>query len=424
MQIKSLMLGGALAAVALGANNSSLTTATPDVKSACSFDDFTATGSADVSSIAACPTAVGDITIEGDAFGSIELNGVEQVYGNLHVNNVTKATSLTAATLELVSGDLALSGNTILATLNLAQLQTVGSFKLNALPALEELGLTSGITSAEEVIIADTGLSAISGINVVELKNFDVNNNGNIESIDSGLQKVTGVLSISYNAEGVEVAMDKLKEVKTMYLQSITSLSVPSLTKATGSISFVSNEMDSIDISSLSEIGNALTIMENSELEEIEFKNLTEIGGALVIEDNDKLTSFSGFPELTKIGGSVNISGSFDNGTFDSLDRVSGGFSLRSSGDLTCEEFNELNKDGDVRGDKYYCSGADAETSSSSAKSHLSTSSSSASGSSDDDDESSGSGDSTSSSEDKGSSLSGGIMAVLVGAAAVGLTLY
>lgn len=424
MQFKSVLGVSAFAAVAFAANNSTLTSATPDVKSACSFDDFTATESADVASIAACPTAVGDITIEGDAFGTIELNGVEQVYGNLHVYNVTEATVFNAATLELVAGDLALSGNTILASLNLAQLTTVGSLKLNALPALENLGLTTGITSAEEVIIADTGLSAISGINVVKLQTFDVNNNGNIESIDSGLQEVTGLISISYNAEGVEVKLDKLSKAKSIYLQSISSLSVSNLTEVTGSLSFSSNDIESIEISSLGEIGNSLTIDDNSELEEIEFANLTKIGGALIIEDNDKLTSFSGFPELSEIGGSVNISGAFDNGTFDSLDRVAGGFSLRSSGDLTCEEFNELNKDGDVKGDKYYCSGADAETSSSSAKTRDSSSTGSGSSETGDDDSGSGSGSDSSSSEDAGVAMTGSVMAFVMGAAALGLTLY
>lgn len=420
MHFKSLVFGSGLVALAVAANNSTLTTATPDVKSACSFDDFTATVSADVAKVAACPTAVGDITIEGDAFGSIDITGVEQIYGSLEVNNATQAAAFNAPTLQLVSGDLVFNANTILKSLNLAQLTTVGTFRLNALPALQSIGLVSGLTSAESVIISDTGLSTLEGINVVQLRVFDVNNNDDIELIDSGLQNVTDTLSISYNAEGVEVKLDQLSRVKNLYLQSISSLSVANLTEITGSLAFTSNGIESIELPTILSIGNSLTISKNSDLQEIEFSNLTTIGGALDIGDNDELKSFSGFPELKTVGGSISLNGSFDNGTFDSLQRVAGGFNLRSTGDLTCKEFNELNSEGDIKGDSYYCSGANTATSSSSSKSGNSRSTSS---SNDDGDNSSSTRNSSTSGSDA-STFSPGIMAFVLGLASLGVALY
>lgn len=348
------------------------------------------------------------------------MNGLEQLYGSLEVNNATKAVTFNAATLQLVSGELAFAGNTVLQSLNLAQLTTVGSLSLNALPALENAGLTSGITSADAIVVSDTGLSTLEGINVVKLKTLDINNNGNIELIDSGLQQVTDSLSISYNSDQVDVKLDQLTSVKDMVLQSIGSISLANLTSTNGSLSFSSSSIEKIEISSLKSIGNSLTINKNSDLTEIEFSKLTSIGGALQISDNDDLSSFSGFPELKTVGGSVNINGSFDNGTFESLDRVSGGFNLRSSGDLSCEEFNELNSDGDIKGDKYYCSGADKETSSSSAKSRSSEETSSSSDDSESDESSS-----SSKSSDSGASKSvGGILGFILGAAALGVSLY
>ncbi|CUM46794.1 unnamed protein product [Debaryomyces tyrocola] len=273
MQIKKLFAISALSGFALGANTvfngtRSISLALMPLRSsstfhsvngikprkACSFKDFTATKSEDIASIAACSTAVGDITIKGDSFGSIELNGVEELYGNLHVNNATEATSLNAATLQLVSGKLNLDGNTILATVNLAQLTTVGTLNYNALPALEKTGLTSGITSADEVIISDTGLTSLEGINVFKLKVFNVNNNADISTIDSGLQKVTDELSISYNAEKVDVSLDQLEEANDVYLQSINSLSVANLTKISNSLSLDSNALDTIEFKKLKSI--------------------------------------------------------------------------------------------------------------------------------------------------------------------------
>lgn len=405
--------------------DSTLTTATPSVASSCSFKDFTATASSQVASVAACATAVGDIFITGDEFGAIDLTGTQNIYGNFRINGTQKATSFTAPTLQLVSGELQISDATILATVNLAQLVTVGSLYYNALPALEATGLTTGITSAESVTIANTGLTSLDGISVYELTTFDVNNNADITTIDSSLQSVTDLLSINYNAEKVEVVLDQLTSAKNVVFQSVASVSAANLTSVNGSLSLESNTFDSFEFGALTTIGNSLSIDQNDNLEEFSFPELTSIGGALNIQENEKLDSFSGFPKLKTIGGSVNIDGAFDNGTFPSLTKVSGGFNLTTTGDLSCDEFSSLNDDGDIKGNKFYCEGASSTVSSSSSKSGSNSdgvaSGTSTSGSS----SSSGSG-SSSSSRDSGSAPVAGVQlfsfaAVLAG---VGAFLY
>lgn len=411
--------------------DSTLTNATPTASSGCSFKDFTATASAQVQQIAACATAVGDVTIQGDSFGDIQLTGLEQFYGDLHVNNATKAVTVNAPTLQLVSGELEFNGNTILSSINLAQLTTVGSLNLNALPALEDLGLASGLTSAESVVISDTGLSSLSGIDVYQLQTFNVNNNGNIDSIDSGLREVTDTLDISYNAEKVDVSFPQLKSAKNIVLQSINSISAPNLTATNGSVAISSSSVEKIKFAQLTNIGSSLTINKNEDLTDLEFPKLTTIGGALNIADNDDLKSFSGFPELKSIGGSVNINGTFDNGTFESLTRIAGGFTLKTDGDLSCSAFNKLNSNGDVRGDKFQCEDRQTTSSSSSKKSGSSTATdsssdetdSSSSGSSDS--SSSGSSSSSSSSTRNAASSNTGKLASVVAAfAGVGIALF
>lgn len=408
-----------------------MTNATPTASSGCSFKDFTATASAQVQQIAACATAVGDVTIQGDSFGDIQLTGLEQFYGDLHVNNATKAVTVNAPTLQLVSGELEFNGNTILSSINLAQLTTVGSLNLNALPALEDLGLASGLTSAESVVISDTGLSSLSGIDVYQLQTFNVNNNGNIDSIDSGLREVTDTLDISYNAEKVDVSFPQLKSAKNIVLQSINSISAPNLTATNGSVAISSSSVEKIKFAQLTNIGSSLTINKNEDLTDLEFPKLTTIGGALNIADNDDLKSFSGFPELKSIGGSVNINGTFDNGTFESLTRIAGGFTLKTDGDLSCSAFNKLNSNGDVRGDKFQCEDRQTTSSSSSKKSGSSTATdsssdetdSSSSGSSDS--SSSGSSSSSSSSTRNAASSNPGKLASVVAAfAGVGIALF
>lgn len=345
-----------------------MTTATPSVASGCSFSSFTATASSQVAQVAACATAVGDIFITGDSFGSIDITGTKQIFGNFRINGTQKATVFNAPTLQLVSGELKISDATILASVNLAQLTTVGSLYYNALPALQDTGLTSGVTSAELVTFANTGLTSLSGINVSSLKVFDVNNNQDINSINSTLQAVTDNLSINYNSAKVAVGLDHLTQAKDVSFQSIGSFSASNLTMINGSLSFDSNSFSSFTLDSLTRIGDSLSINKNDNLNSFNFSALSYIGGALNIIQNSNLNDFSGFPNLTTVGGSVNLVGSFDNGTFPSLSKVAGGFNLTSTGKLSCAAFVKLNSNGGVRGDQFYCRGASSTVSSSSSK--------------------------------------------------------
>lgn len=335
---------------------------------ACSFSDFTATALTQIASVNACPTAVGDITVQGDNFGSIDLTGVRQIFGNLNIQNST-VESIVAPDLQLVSGEFSISKATRLSTLNLAQLVTVGLLNLDALPALESLGLTSGITSADSVVISNTGLTSLDGIEVFKLTTFDVNNNDAIASIDSSLQEVSDLLSISYNSDQVEVVLDELTKAKNVVFQTVASVSLQNLTEVSGYLSLEGNAAEDFEFPQLTSVGSAVSIIENDDLTEFKFPQLTSVGGALVIEDNEKLRSFSYFPKLKTIGGSVVISGDFNNGTFPELTRVAGGFNLTTSGDLTCSDFTQLNSDGDIKGDKFYCKAASSTISSSSSKS-------------------------------------------------------
>lgn len=378
-----------------------MTTATPSVASSCSFDDFTATENGQVRSVQACATAVGDVFISGSDIDQIDLTGVQEFYGDLKING-TKATVFNAPDLQLVSGELSLAQSTILATANLAQLTTVGTLHFDSLPALEKTGLASGITSAESITIANTGLHSLDGINVFRLKVFDVNNNGDIESIDSALQAVTDTLSINYNADKVEVSLDQLKSANNVVFEKISSLSTANLTTVNGSLSISKNTFESFEFKQLESIGKSLSITENDDLEEFDFPKLKSIGGALNIIDNENLKSFSYFDKLETIGGSVNIDGDFDNGTFPELNRVAGGFNLSTTGDLSCDSFTKLNSKGNVKGDKFYCRGASSTVSSSSSKSGNSNGQSTSSGSG-----SSGSGSGSGSDSSNGSSSSG-----------------
>ena len=359
---------------------------------ACSFSDFTATASTQVAQVAACATAVGEVTVHGDVLEAIDLTGLEAFYGSLSVKNATNAKSFVAPNLELVSGSLVLDSNTILDTVNLALLTTVGTLEFSALPHLESTGLTTGITSAENITISDTSFVNVNSINVFLLKIFNVNNNKDIELIDSGIKKITDTLSISSNSENLDVSLDLLTTANQVYFESINSLSVANLTSVNDSLTFETTSLDKISILKLTNIGGSLTIDGNDNLEEVSLPQVTSVGGVLVVKDNLKLESFEGLSKLKTVGGSATIDGAFNNVTFDALNRVSGAFNLTSTGDLSCSSFTKANKF-TVEGNES-CSGAKDETFSSGTKSDTSSSTGSSSSTS-------GSSSSTSSSSKK-----------------------
>jgi hypothetical protein len=348
------------------------------------------------------------------------LTGVQAIYGDLSIDNAIKAVTINAPDLELVAGEFEITNATILSTLNLAKLTTVGTLQFTTLPALGQIGLTSGLTSAESVIISDTSITSLEGINVFKLKVFNINNNGEIDVIHSGLQKVTSGLTITDNNPSVNVTLDKLASTNDLTLGKIGSLSAANLTTVNGSLSVIDTSVEDLEFKKLTSIGKSLTIDTNDDLDSIDFPKLTSVGGALEIGQNDDLENFGGFPELETVGGTVNMTGSFNNGSFPSLKRVAGGFIIDSKdGELTCSSFDKLNSGGIIRGNLFSCSGADGASSSSSSKSGSSNGVVSESGSA-----SSTASESASKKNDGSVAAAGKLTAMMAGFAAFGVALF
>jgi len=92
---------------------------------------------------------------------------------------------------------------------------------------------------------------------------------------------------------------------------------------------------------------------------------------------------------------------------------------------LTCLEFNKLNKDGDIKGDKFVCKAADESSSSSSSKKGNSNGTATSDDSSSETSSSGGSGSSSSSSKKSDANSAGlNLASILAGFVALGATLF
>ena len=86
--------------------------------------------------------------------------------------------------------------------------------------------------------------------------------------------------------------------------------------------------------------------------------SLTEIGGTFLIANNSKLRTIGEFPFLKTIGGSLDWAGSFDYASgLPLLSDVGGGVNVQSSSDSFKCPFPQIRTNGVVKGNGFICSG-------------------------------------------------------------------
>ena len=74
-----------------------------------------------------------------------------------------------------------------------------------------------------------------------------------------------------------------------------------------------------------------LLIYNFASLNSMSFPTLNSIGGDFLFAQNPAMQNISGFPNLVKIGGSINITGNFDSIDFPNLNSVGGTVHIQST---------------------------------------------------------------------------------------------
>ncbi|KAK9429963.1 hypothetical protein V1505DRAFT_139940 [Lipomyces doorenjongii] len=314
--------------------------------SVCNETSITANVQSDLDNLSGCTTFGGDIILS-PTLTTATINGIQTISGNLICNNNTQITSISAPSLQKIGGTFQLSQLTILNTLSFPRLSSIGSINWVTLPAVSGLSFTTGVTSCQDVIISDTDLSSLTGINLTTVSKLDINNNLNLNDIEMGLTEATYQVDISFNGNTADVS----------------SVSTPILSVVNASYLLISNVFSSFSAPNLTTVGG-LSIDENLSLTNISFPKLTTIGGSgLQVANNTKLSSITGFPNLTTVNGAIVLDGNFSNASFPSLTLVRGAVNIDSNDDFDCSSFNSLNSKGGIRGNDYKCAAASTTTS-------------------------------------------------------------
>lgn len=321
------------------------------------------TSQSDLDGISGCSTYKGDITVTGLS-GDATLNGVKELNGDLTLNNVTSLNAFAAPSLQTIDGAFTINVATVLSTLNFPELSSVGSINWVTLPAISGLTFGTGVTEADSVVISDTGLNSLDGINIGKCATFNINNNRYLSDVSVALTQVTNSLDISFNSQSVQATFDSLEWANNITFQDVQSISLQNLTKVNASLGFINNTIQGLSLPQLTEIGGSLAVVSNSKLTNASFPLLKTVGGGLQIANNTQLTSIMGFPKVNSVGGAIQIIGNFSSASLPSLNLVKGGVDIESSSDkFNCSSWNSAHSDGDIQGDSYVCKAKSSSTS-------------------------------------------------------------
>jgi hypothetical protein len=319
-------------------------------------DTITIRSQSDLDSYNTCETLDGDVEIDSSFANSVIINTVQRIRGALTCNGGANITSFSAPNLETIDDSFHLEGLTSLTSLDLPELTSVGNIEFTAIPILQSLGFTAGVTQAGSVSIVNTGLTSLDGISLTSVDSFIITDNTQLETVNvNNLRNATNLINFAGNYQELEISLPNLASGTNLTIRNVSSVSIPSLTTLEGQLGFWGNSFSSLSAPNLTETGD-LVFEDNASLSNLTLPVLETVNGGFLITRNDDLSSIS-FPDLATVTGAIDFSGAFDRASLPSLENVRGGFNMQSTGNFSCETFDNW-QDNTIHGE-YTC---EAET--------------------------------------------------------------
>jgi hypothetical protein len=265
--------------------------------------------SGDATAMPSCATFSGSIAIATGTTDDIAISNIGEIDGNFIASNNPKIARIGAPDLQVLKGTLTLDTLQRLSNVDFPKLKNVTGIAWNALPNLQQIGFTASVEQASNVRVENTGLRSLKGINIQQVKDLFLANNGYISDVSMQLNTVTGNLTLADNNKAVNVSLPNLQSAKNLEFRFCGSVSVPSLALVNGSLSLNNNGFDTFTAPNLTSIGAALAIVANDQLNNLTFPLLKKIGANMQIANNSALETVDGFPQLESIKGAFDISG-------------------------------------------------------------------------------------------------------------------
>ncbi|EHY55726.1 cell wall protein Ecm33 [Exophiala dermatitidis] len=318
----------------------------------CDGPSVTIASTADATQIASCEKYDGDVIIDPSASGTLAINGVQQISGDLICNNATQLTAITSDQLNSIGGTFNLTGLTILSTLQFDSLTAVNKINWVGLPALQSLNFNQGVSKSNTVYISNTQLNNVDGIELTAVSSIDINNNPYLTTVNvNDLTNVTTALSFSANGRDLEISFPNLQDAANLTFRNVSKVDMPSLANVGGSMGFYSDSFETFSAPNLTKTGGTLAFVDSPNLSNLSFPSLTQIGGGFLIANNTNLKAISGFPKLKTIVGALDFAGTFSSVSLSVTD-VRGGSNVQttSTNSTICDLFKQAHDKGVIKG--------------------------------------------------------------------------
>jgi len=334
--------------------------------SACASATVTINSQADAAMYTGC-ASLNTVVIGEGASGTIDLSGskLTTIKGDLICRNVSALITLSSTSITNIQGTFDLFSNVFLSTLGFSKLTEVTNILWSALPVLGGLTFTASIQKATSVVITNTFLSSLAGVNLTTVSNFDVNNNKYLNAYESTLTNVSSNLNIAGNGPMLALSFPVLSWAANMTFRDVKSLDTPTLKTVNGSLIFSNNAFDGYVAPNLTSVGSFankvgdLQFVGNNAMNNITLPAITSIGGGVSVANNTMLESIS-FKALTEVGGAVDLTGNFTTPDMASLKNVQGALNIKSTAVIDCSGFAKLHDSGVVQG-KDECKSTDTD---------------------------------------------------------------
>lgn len=282
----------------------------------CSARSTTIESQADLDALNSCTTLAGDLIL-GPNLVTATINGIRTIRGSLIGASAVDLQILSAPEIAVIEGKFNLTSLTVLNRLSFPALRSVGEIYWQTLPALTSLEFTAEVTQADGITITDTNLESLQGINLVTVARFNLNNNRYLREVKVQLANITDSLSIEFNSPSVVASFPNLTWANNATFRSCGSVDLPSLTTVNGSLGFFENTFESFRAPKLTEVGTGteggdVTFANNNNLNNVSMPVLKTIYGTLQIVNCSAIDEIAGFPALSVVHGSIDVSGEFE----------------------------------------------------------------------------------------------------------------